>query len=426
MSGWAELAKAALDVMGKSAPWVVIACLAAFGIYKLQELNEHNLFSVQQIAEKERTQAREDFSVANKALKDTYEAANKLYTEMMASVGTSLKQLQTLESEVREKQKTVFQSQIDAERTKLKLELQQSELAATQSKVDQVRAQVDIERKAVEAARKQTTEALASKVAAESSIQELSNRLVLEKKDLENTTRQLEEAKNQVEEKRQELRQAITRVTDTSVLVYELARLPDNPSMFEIMELRRKARAVVPNVQEFLRRYHDQPVERKNLDMSSLVGTKMPELKDALQSAAGFSWFAAYSTNRNVRIIALPDDQVRRPFINNGIAFKLSDLPKEKIELFNRNPMAIFDENATVTAIERAEIIIFRCVNPITLDETTTMELSNGSVVVSFRESALGTELALTEALNDAYAFGVGGRIFKLKGGGVVTTSPLA
>jgi hypothetical protein len=118
MSGWAGFAKAALDVLGKAAPWVVIGCLSAFGIYKLQELNGQNLAAVQAIAEKERTQARNDFSVANQALKDTYEAANKLYTEMIASVGSSLKQLQQLETEVRDKQKSVYESQIAAERTK--------------------------------------------------------------------------------------------------------------------------------------------------------------------------------------------------------------------------------------------------------------------------------------------------------------------
>jgi peptidoglycan hydrolase CwlO-like protein len=176
MNSWAELGKAALDVLGKSAPWVVIACLAAFGIYKLQELNEHNLVSVQAIAEKERNQARDDFSVANKALKDTYEAANKLYTEMIDSVGTSLKQLQQLETEVREKQKVVFESQVEAERTKARLEIQKNELDRTQERVTEVKTQLE------EALRGEKSAEDAKKTA-EASVEEL--RALLENKKSE-------------------------------------------------------------------------------------------------------------------------------------------------------------------------------------------------------------------------------------------------
>jgi hypothetical protein len=209
MSGWAGFAKAALDVLGKAAPWVVIGCLSAFGIYKLQELNGQNLAAVQAIAEKERTQARNDFSVANQALKDTYEAANKLYTEMIASVGSSLKQLQQLETEVRDKQKSVYESQIAAERTKAALEAQQTELKGTQERVDQVK--------------KEGEAALAAQKVAEASVRELTVSLEREKADLAQIARQLDETRRQVDDKRSELRQAVSRLTDVSGLVTELA-----------------------------------------------------------------------------------------------------------------------------------------------------------------------------------------------------------
>ena len=264
-SGWAGFAKAALDVLGKAAPWVVIGCLSAFGIYKLQELNGQNLTAVQAIAEKERTQARNDFSVANQALKDTYEAANKLYTEMITSVGSSLKQLQQLETEVHDKQKAVYESQIEAERTKTSLETERIELKGTQERIDQVK--------------KEGEAALAAQKVAEASVRELTVNLEREKADLAQSARQLEETKRQVDEKRSELHQAVARLTDVSGLVTELGHLPDNPTREQIAELRRKARSALPGIEEFLRLYRDQPTSRENLEVTSLVGTKLSELR---------------------------------------------------------------------------------------------------------------------------------------------------
>jgi hypothetical protein len=421
MNSWAELGKAALDVLGKSAPWVVIACLAAFGIYKMQELNQNNLVSVQGIAEKERTQAREDFSVANKALKDTYEAANKLYTEMMTSVGTSLKQLQTLESEVREKQKAAFQSQIDAEGTRLKLQLQQAELTEMQKQVTQVRADLEAQRATAESARKEATEALAAKTVAEVSIRDLTSRLAREKDDLEKTSHQLDDTKRQVDEKREELQQAIIRLKDVSVLASELASLPDNPTRDAVVNLRHKARAVLPGLDEFLTSYRDKPASRDELDTSSLVGIKISELKQSIQTMEGFHWFVVYDPylrrgdkKLSIRIVALPGDQKGKPFIRSSIVFKLSDLSEDKVDAFRGDPSIVLDEALAVSGIEVSGSIIFRCLNPKNFGSAQTMRLSSGNRSVSTEEHQIGAEVSLREAIGSTYQFV--GRAHQLRG----------
>jgi hypothetical protein len=417
MGGWAELGKAALDILGKAAPWVIIACLAAFGIYKLQDLNQNNLQAVQQIAEKERAQAREDFSVANKALKDTYEAANKLYTEMIGSVGSSLKQLQTLEGEVREKQKAVFQSQIEAEQTKASLALQQNSLTTTRKQLDELHAQAQSERAAADAAKKEAMDAAAARDHAETAAKLLSSRLSRENEELIRTSLQLEDTKRQIGDKREELRQAIARLKDVSGLVNELARLPDSPRKEEIDELRRKARAVVPGVEEFLRLYRDQPLARSNLDVSSLVGIRMSELKLAINSSNGYHWFLAHTNVRDrndTRIVAIPDDQRGKFIITSSIVFKLSDLPPEKERLFSDRPSSVLEENLTISNAYLSSAVVFRCVDPRNFSTVLTMQLSSDSASTSSTARAVGDQVSLLEVVGRVYLFA--GNAYQVRG----------
>ena len=412
MSGLAELAKAALDVLGRSAPWVVIACLSAFGIYKLQELNQANLTSLQSIAEKERNQARDDFSVANKALKDTYEAANKLYTDMMTSMGSSLKQLQALESEVRDKQKAVYQSQVEAERTKAKLDLQQNELTAMQGRIDQAR-------KEIEKARTDSAAAQMAQRSAEVSALQLSSRLEREKSDLEKTSRQLEETKHQVDEKREELGKAIARLKDVSGLVSQVANLPDNPGSERVAELRRKARAALPSIDEFLRNFRDRPLDRRNIDTSFLVGMKTSDLKKSIDAASGFSWYVVFARSRfsasdaDVKIVAIPDDQKGKTFLASSIVFRLPGLSREKEETLASQPKLIFDEDLNVSGVEMSSAIIFRCVDPQTLASSMTMRASNFSRSWSSSAKELGAVIPLDEAVGSAFTFTGTARLLK-------------
>jgi hypothetical protein len=361
MSGWAGFAKAALDVLGKAAPWVVIGCLSAFGIYKLQELNGQNLAAVQAIAEKERTQARNDFSVANQALKDTYEAANKLYTEMIASVGSSLKQLQQLETEVRDKQKSVYESQIAAERTKAALEAQQTELKGTQERVDQVK--------------KEGEAALAAQKVAEASVRELTVSLEREKADLAQIARQLDETRRQVDDKRSELRQAVSRLTDVSGLVTELAHLPDNPKI------------------------------------SSLVGTKLSELRGLIKNVEGFQWFAGFqrggrSRGDELNIVAIPDDQKGKSFIGSSLVLKLSGtLPGGTKELLT-NILGDNSTDSTVTSAELQYAFSFRCVDPETFASVKTMTVLRRGWVYGSPARQVGEKITLTEELGHI-VFGV-------------------
>jgi hypothetical protein len=416
MSGWPELGKAALDVLGKSAPWVVIGCLAAFGIYKLQELNQQNLVSVQKIAEKERTQAREDFSVANTALKDTYKAANTLYTDMMTSMGNSLKQLHSLESEVRDKQKTVYESEIAAERTKIRLETQQSELEKMQKQVDQAHSQAEAERRAVDAAKKDTAKAQVAKEAAELSAQELFRRLALQRADLEASSRQLETTKRQIDEKRSELQQAIARLKDVGGLASELAHLSDNPRTEDIIELRRKARAILPGINDFLTSYRDHPDSRNQLDMRSLVGLKVLDLKEAINAVLGFNWFVVIRQSRDsyqAKIIAISDDERLNDFIRSSIVFNISDLSREKGEALAPNASAILDQPLTVSGVQFSSAVVYRCVDPDDFNGVNTMAISETALTRNSLGMEIGAEVPIFETLDWVMSFGATVRSLK-------------
>ena len=106
-AGWAGFATAALNALGRSAPWVVIGCLSGFGIYVLQNQSQENFNQLRTIAAEERRLAASDFQAANQTLQDTYGSITRLTDDLMTSFQSQLTQLRTLEDSVREKQAEV-------------------------------------------------------------------------------------------------------------------------------------------------------------------------------------------------------------------------------------------------------------------------------------------------------------------------------
>ena len=359
---------------------------------------------------------------------------------MMSSVGSSLKQLQELEAEVRKKQEAVFESRIDVERTRTTLESRQADLENMRKEAQRVRDEVATERKAAEVARenaeaarvtaeaarvsaetarRETADALVAKSAAQTSVQELTSKLEREKAEFVLASRQLEDTKRQVEDKRSDLRQAVARLADVSGLVTELAQLSDNPPKETIAELRRKARAVLPGVDEFLRLYRDQPDRRRDLDHSPLVGAKLSELKESIKNMPGFHWFATYSRfSREINIIALPDDQKGKGFIGSSIIFKLSSLPEEKEKAFLARPQTILEDgvldgNSAVSNVELSSGIVFRCVETERFLTARTMRTSNRTSGWGAGDKPVGDDIPLTEAIGLVFSSGGAGYLLK-------------
>lgn len=368
MSGWADFATHALNALGRSAPWVVIASLSAFGVYKLQELNQINLSAIQTIAEKERTQARNDFSVANQALKDTYESANKLYTAVLTSMADSLKELRELETEVRDKQKAAFESQIEAEREKSNLRIQEIEIDKTKQQLDNLRAELDSQREIVEKLRRDAKEAESAKEELQSETTRLSEIVKREKLNLDRTTDDLETTKRLVTEKRNELNQAIERLSDASGLIDDIANLPNDPPLTQIADLRRRARLFSASTTKFLRDYLENPERRTSFDPSPLVGLNLTELGASIRNLDGFHWFISIGDSfkdvtPSVSLIGIPDDAREHSYIPSSIEFEFSKASTEQIDQIRNNPISFLSSSTPISSAHITPRIVFSCVD---------------------------------------------------------------
>jgi hypothetical protein len=204
------------------------------------------------------------------------------------------------------------------------------------------------------------------------------------------------------------LRRAVERLTDVSDLVGDLAHLSDNPTKEQIAELRRRARSTVPGVEEFLRAYRDRPDARKNLDTSSLVGTKLSELRGFIKSLDSLNWFAAFKfssrDHSELILVTLPDDQKGKRLMESGLILKLSGPPESNNEIVPSDLLENSFADMTVASAELVSGIEFRCVNPKRFDVVDTMSITSARyATMSSRQRNVGDELTLEQSISDIF-----------------------
>ena len=336
MSTWANFANSALDRLGSLAPLLIIAALAAFGVYKLQEQNTENYLRLSKIAQTEREQARKDFETANNALKGTYNATNQLYTSMLTSMGDTLQRMQELETTLQSKQKTFIQSELQNERRKVQLELLKKELESSQKEMSKITREVAKQKSEAQNALNSANRAKISATDAEKQVAQLKSELAKRRLDLENSQVKLEKIQRALQIKRTEFDRTVQRLTEVGGLVDEIAKLSPGATPGRIEALRERARKITPKISEFLSHFAQKPGDQDDLDLDALVGQKLSDLRTAVQLSSDITWYA-HQSGEDVNVVGLPNRFHSEPFIRSALVFSLSNTSAEVITNFLRS-----------------------------------------------------------------------------------------
>jgi hypothetical protein len=237
---------------------------------------------------------------------------------MMTSMGSSLKQLQSLEQEIRDKQKAVFQSEVDVQTAKLKLASQQDDLVRARQSRETAQNELNNVRGNLLSAQKDAEAAKESKLNVEAEVRLLTEKLSVERTKLADADRKLETTNKQVAEKRTELNQAVARLSEATGLINDIINLPSSPNRDVIQALRQKAQAFAPGIASFLRRFRDDRIARLSLDPSELAGLRFNDLNEEAEKLTGLHWYVSTeeggspfdneTPRRTVVIAAVPDD----------------------------------------------------------------------------------------------------------------------
>lgn len=379
MATWADFASSALDRLGSLAPLIIIAALAAFGVYKLQEQNTANYERLSKTAQVEREQARKDFETANDALKGTYNATNELYTSMLTSMSDTLERMRELESTLQNKQQTFLESELENERTKLELDAQRKDLEEARQELSKISEDALAQTAIAEAATAKAAEANSAAEDARARAFQLDSQLARGRAQLDESQKELAAIRAELKTKRDEFDVAVQRLTEVRGLVGEVAELPPGATAEQIEALTARARKITPKLADFLMRYEEDPDSRDKLDPSELVGLTLSELRVGIESSSGIAWYLG-SHGEDTSIIGLPLDLRLEPYVPSALLFTVSNVSMEEVARYFREGNG--DIKIAGASIARAKIsytIAYQCVGAYSLEETGYGFLSEGT-----------------------------------------------
>lgn len=382
-AGWAGFATAALNALGRSAPWVVIGCLSGFGIYVLQNQSQENFNQLRTIAAEERRLAASDFQAANQTLQDTYGSITRLTDELMTSFQSQLTQLRTLEDSVREKQGEVFDRRIEVERTlveianqRIELERSRNELERSGNELNQLTAAVEARREEVDRAVQALAEAEQGREMALSDAEELRTELASEqgrlqgtRAELDRNRQQLQEISRQLDERRVELDQAVEKVRDVLAVLRDVANADPDAFPANLVALQERAREVVPQVSDFLSTYADDPQNRSTLNATSIIGASMNELKDAMYGTQPIVWYLVRDSrsddNLASEIMGVPMEAHGTSAVPHAIRISMSSSVdmNELLAYFRSESSDDTIDDITISSARLGSSVAFGCID---------------------------------------------------------------
>ena len=427
-ASWAGFATAALEALGKSAPWVVIGCIAAFGVYTLQRQSQENFTQLREIARSERELAAKDFQAANTTLQDTYASVKTLTDGMLASFEAQLTQLRALEEDVRERQKEVFDRRLEAEQTLITIADQRTDLERTRSELAQLETQLETRKAELDAAVAAQAQADLERTAALEAAQTLRAELSEEQARLETTRttlernrRQLAELGEQLDGRKQELDQAVARVREVLAVLREVAETTPDELSPELAALRDRARDVVPQVSGFLRDYASKPDSRDTLDPSAVIGASLSELRAAMRANDRIAWYLASdrrtipnrprpplpgpapaatapSSETLVTIIGVDKEQVGTPSASDILHLSLdAAVSRDALNGYLNTPTDRSLDDRSIAAARLSQALSYACVDLRAFGDVSTCVIrETGSASVLHRA---GREIAFSRIL---------------------------
>ncbi len=267
--GWASFAIRALKSLGGLAPVVIVSALAVAALWKFQEQSQTNFDNLHARAESERKSSREDFEVANKALKESYGHVAKLIKGHVDALSASVQLNNEINDRLRNNLEDAHRAAIEVALANARTKQAETEAKAAFEKALEVETRAETlaeEMKAtraeLDAATKRRDDANIDLVAKSNKLAELNNVLDMANRDLE--------------ARKASATAAARELADLRASLAELRlEAENNPALAAIAE---KATARLTGPVAVLSSFSNAPQDMKTEDFGPLIGLTRDEI----------------------------------------------------------------------------------------------------------------------------------------------------